>query len=70
MPFFSLHWFTHCNQECLSVRGRALAGRGAARGGAGGHWPEPEWRQRVAEVVGRMEVPDRAALEEALLAVP
>ena len=51
-----------CNQECLAVRGRALAGRGAPEG-ASGHWSEREGRQRVAEVVGRVEAGSREALE-------
>ena len=65
----SLCWFIHCNQECLAVRGRALAGRGAPEG-ASGHWSEREGRQRVAEVVGRVEAGSREALEAALLSRP
>ena len=55
-------------QECLAVRGRALAGR--AVNGAGGHWDEETGKQRLAEVVGRMGLEDREALEQALGAAP
>ena len=56
-------------QECLAVRGRALAGR--AVNGAGGHWDKKTGKQRLAEVVGRMGLEeDREALEQALGAAP
>ena len=56
-------------QECLAVRGRALAGR--AVNGVGGHWDEKTGKQRLAEVVGRMGLEeDREALEQALGAAP
>ena len=56
-------------QECLAVRGRALAGR--AVNGAGGQWDEKTGKQRLAEVVGRMGLEEaRGALEQALGAAP
>ena len=51
--------------EALSVRGRVLAG--LAAGGAGAHWGAEEGRERLSEVVGRMEVEGKGALEAALL---
>ena len=39
-------------QECLAVRGRALAGMEA--GGAGGHWGEGAARERLAEATRRL----------------
>jgi hypothetical protein len=50
--------------EALSVRGRAAAGRNGA-GDHGLHWDEETGRQRLAEVMGRMQGP-REALERAL----
>jgi hypothetical protein len=52
--------------EALSVRGRVAACIGA--GGSGLHWDKEVGRQRLAEVMGRMQGP-REALERAL-AVP
>ena len=48
--------------EALAVRGRALAGRGA--GGTGGHWSEGNGRDRLVEVLARMQLgeADRLAL--------
>ena len=40
--------------ECLAVRGRVLAGNAA--GGVGGHWSATEGRERMAEVLGRMQL--------------
>ena len=51
--------------EALAVRGRVLAGRAA--GGEGAHWGEAEGRERLSEVIGRMEAKDKQALEAALL---
>jgi tetratricopeptide (TPR) repeat protein len=51
--------------EALSVRGRAAEGRNGA-GGGGLHWDEVTGKQRLAEVIGRMQGP-REALERALL---
>jgi hypothetical protein len=51
--------------EALSVRGRAVAGRNGA-GGGGLHWDEETGKQRLAEVMGRMQGA-REALERALL---
>jgi hypothetical protein len=51
--------------EALSVRGRAAAGRNWA-GGGGLHWDEETGKQRLAEVMGRMQGPQEA-LERALL---
>jgi hypothetical protein len=51
--------------EALSVRGRAAAGRSGA-GGSGLHWDEETGKQRLAEVMGRMQGP-REVLERALL---
>jgi hypothetical protein len=50
--------------EALLVRGRAAAGQKVA-GGTGLHWNEEAGRQRLAEVMGRMQGP-REALEKAL----
>jgi hypothetical protein len=52
--------------EALSVRGRALSGRNGAAGGNGVHWNEATGKQRLAEVMGRMQGP-RDVLERALL---
>jgi hypothetical protein len=49
--------------EALSVRGRAVAGRNGA-GGSGLHWDEETGKQRLAEVMGRMQGP-REVLERA-----
>ena len=56
--------------EVLTTRGRVAAGRMA--GSAGGYWSEGEGTQRLAEVVGRMRMPeeDRQAFEAALLSQP
>jgi hypothetical protein len=51
--------------EALSVLGRAAAGRHGA-GGSGLHWDEETGKQRLAEVVGRMQGP-REVLERALV---
>jgi hypothetical protein len=51
--------------EGLSVRGRAAAGKHGA-GGSSLHWDEETGRQRLAEVMGRMQGP-REALERALV---
>jgi hypothetical protein len=51
--------------EALSVRGRAVEGRNGA-GGGGLHWDEETGKQRLAEVMGRMQGP-REALQRALL---
>jgi hypothetical protein len=51
--------------EALAVRGRAVAGRNGA-GGSGLHWDEDTGKQRLAEVMGRMQGP-KEALETALL---
>jgi hypothetical protein len=53
--------------EALAVRGRALvAGQQGVGGGAGSglHWDEESGRQRLAEVLSRMQGP-REALERA-----
>jgi hypothetical protein len=49
----------------LSVRGRAVAGRNGA-GGGGLHWEKEMGKQRLAEVIDRMQGP-REALERVLL---
>jgi hypothetical protein len=49
--------------EALSVRGRAVAGRNGA-GGSGLHWDEETGKQRLVEVMGRMQGP-REVLERA-----
>jgi hypothetical protein len=51
--------------EALSVRGRAVAGRGGT-GGSVMHWDEETGKQRLSEVMGRMQGP-REVLERALL---
>jgi hypothetical protein len=51
--------------EALSVRGRAAAGRNGAEG-KGLHWDEETGKQRLAEVMGRMQGP-RQPLETGLL---
>jgi hypothetical protein len=51
--------------EALSVRARAAAGRNGA-GDHGLHWDEETGRQRLAEVMGRMQGP-REALERVLV---
>jgi hypothetical protein len=51
--------------EALSVRGRAAEGRNGVGGGRL-HWDEETGKQRLAEVMGRMQGP-REALERALL---
>jgi hypothetical protein len=51
--------------EALSVRERAVAGRNGG-GGGGLHWDEEMGKQRLAEVMGRMQGP-REALERVLL---
>jgi hypothetical protein len=51
--------------EALSVRGRAVTGKNGA-GDSGLHWDEETGRQRLAEVMGRMQGP-REALERALV---
>ena len=50
--------------EALSVRGRAVAGKNGA-GDNGLHWDMETGRQRLAEVMGRMQGP-REVLERAL----
>jgi hypothetical protein len=51
--------------EALSVRGRAAAG-GNRAGGSSLHWDEETGKQRLVEVMGRMQGP-REALERALV---
>ena len=51
--------------EALALRGRAAAGKKWA-GGSELHWDEETGKQRLAEVMGRMQGP-REALERALL---
>jgi hypothetical protein len=51
--------------EALSVRGRAAAGKSGA-GDSGLHWDKEMGRQRLAEVMGRMQGP-REVLERALV---
>ena len=51
--------------EALSIRGRAEAGRETGRSG-GGHWDEYTGKQRLSEVMGRMQGP-RELLEKLLL---
>jgi hypothetical protein len=41
--------------EALLIRDRALAGQGAGKGGM--HWDEQTGKQRLAEVMGRMQGP-------------
>jgi hypothetical protein len=50
--------------EALSVRGRAAAGRNGA-GDNGLHWDEETGKQRLSEVMGRMQGP-REVLERVL----
>jgi hypothetical protein len=53
--------------EALAVRGRAVAGRNEAGGGGVGlHWNEETGKQRLAEVMGRMQGP-KEALERVLV---
>jgi hypothetical protein len=52
--------------EALSVRGRAAAAGKNGAGDSGLHWDEETGRQRLAEVMGRMQGP-REALERALV---
>jgi hypothetical protein len=52
--------------EALSVRGRAAVGRGAAMGGDELHWDGETGKQRLAEVMGRMQG-SRDVLEKALV---
>jgi hypothetical protein len=54
--------------EVLSVRGRAVAA-GNGVGGSGLHWDEETGKQRLAEVMGRMQGP-RKVLERALAVPP
>jgi hypothetical protein len=51
--------------EALSVRGRAASGKNGT-GGNGLHWDEEMGKQRLSEVMGRMQGP-REALERALV---
>jgi hypothetical protein len=55
--------------EALAVRGRALAGRGGGDGGvaSGPHWDVQTGRQRLAEVISRMQGPQERL--EAVLGV-
>jgi hypothetical protein len=48
--------------EALSVRGRALAGKDSGASGGGLHWDEYTGKQRVAEVMGRMQGSSREQL--------
>ncbi len=43
--------------EALSIRGRVLAGQERQGGGSGSglHWDEREGKQRLAEMMGRMQ---------------
>jgi hypothetical protein len=50
--------------EALSVRGKAVAGKNGA-GGSGLHWDRETGKQRLAEVMGRMQGP-REVLERVL----
>jgi hypothetical protein len=45
--------------EALSIRGRVLAGQESQGGGSGSglHWDEREGKQRLVEVMGRMQGP-------------
>jgi hypothetical protein len=52
--------------EALSVRGRAAVGRNEVAGGSGLHWDEETGRQRLAEMMGRMQGP-RDVLERVFL---
>jgi hypothetical protein len=51
--------------EALSVRGRAVAGRNGT-GGSGLHWDDETGKQRLAEVLGRMQGP-KEALERVMV---
>jgi hypothetical protein len=51
--------------EALAVRGRAAAGRDGT-GGGGLHWDEETGKQRLAEVIGRMQGP-KEALERVMV---
>jgi hypothetical protein len=51
--------------EALAVRGRAAAGRNGAEG-SGLHWDEETGKQRLGEVIGRMQGP-KEALQRALV---
>ena len=51
--------------EALSVRGRAAAGRNGA-GGSGLHWDEETGKQRLVEVMSRMQGP-KEALERVMV---
>ena len=53
--------------EALSIRGRVLAGQESQGGGSGSglHWDEREGKQRLAEMMGRMQGP-REPLERLL----
>jgi hypothetical protein len=51
--------------EALAVQGRAAAGRNGT-GDSELHWDEETGKQRLAEVMGRMQGP-KEALERALL---
>jgi hypothetical protein len=59
--------------EALSIRGRVLAGRESQGGGSGSgsglHWDEREGKQRLAEIIGRMQGP-REPLERLLALAP
>ena len=47
----------HLLSECMCVSGRVLAGRAAGGSGAGEHWwSEEAGHERLAEVLGRMQV--------------
>jgi hypothetical protein len=53
--------------EALTVRGRALVGRGASEDGL--HWDERKGKQQLEEMMGRMKGP-RGPLERLLLVAP
>jgi hypothetical protein len=53
------HWRKLLLSEALSVRGRAAAGRNGD-GGNVLHWDEETGKQRLVEVVGRMQGPQEA----------
>jgi hypothetical protein len=55
--------------EALSIRGRAAAGINGAGDGSRLHWDEETGRQRLEEVMGRMQGP-RDVLERVLLLPP
>jgi hypothetical protein len=50
--------------EALTVRGRAMVGRGASEGGL--HWDDNKGKQQLEEMMGRMQGP-REPLERLLL---